>query len=191
MKSKKANLIALIIIFIILFSITISIVIFDFNIGVIYLFPINALLIFFIYEDITEIINSKKSQICYGFLADIIDNEKNVGSGIKIHRSRFEAIIYIYILKKNKTKFVKKELPNNYDNINKNDYVRVKYYNGRIYSIEVISIDDIPSDVRTILLSEYSKIPNDYLEKYGSAITNFSDDIDEMIEESEKYNRKN
>lgn len=96
MKSKKANLIALIIIFIILFSITISIVIFDFNIGVIYLFPINALSIFFIYEDITEIINSKKSQICYGFLADIIDNEKNVSSGIKIYRSRFEAIIYLY-----------------------------------------------------------------------------------------------
>jgi len=49
----------------------------------------------------------------------------------------------------------------------------------------------VPDVISEKLISEYSKIPSDYLEKYASSITNFSDDIDEMIVESERYYKKN
>ena len=182
----------MIIIFIIFFSITFFTTIYNLNVvALICLLPVNAFLLYCIFKEIDDRKNEKKSEICYGYVIGTLRNEMSINKDIKLVNKDLDMIILIYIPSKNITKIVKTIIDDESLHIEKNTYLKTNYYDGKIFSFDIISQDNVPDVISEKLISEYKKLPDDYVETYGSVITNFSDDIDEMIIESEKYKNNN
>lgn len=89
---------------------------------------------------------SKNGEECYGILTNISKTGNSV-NGVRELKGHF----YVYLVSTNQVVTVEEAIGFNPFKYQVNNYVKVKYYNGDINVLEIVSADIVPSDARKAL----------------------------------------